>query len=332
MALTPTINDIPGDQRRDSFRDHLAQDGLYPLTANGIEILQLNITRKCNLSCRHCHAGGTPESSLHMKEKVIDKCFEIAGYPGIETIDLTGGAPELHPSFMNIVERFHSLGKRLLVRSNLVILLEEPFQHLPDFMARHNVEIVASLPDIHGARTDRQRGSGVFQKILEGIRTLNEIGYGKQNSGLILDLVHNPAGAYLPGSQEALESEYRRVLSRDYGLAFNKLFCLTNCPVGRYLDYLEQSGNYALYMKALKSAFNPSAARNAMCRITLSVDPEGNLHDCDFNQMLNMGIGGNRVSVFDFDYEQLASRSIQIRDHCFACTAGAGSSCQGVTV
>lgn len=314
----------------DSFAEQLRRCHAFPLKADSIGILQLNITRQCNLACRHCHVEAGPGQSLHMSDAVLEKCLEVAGHPAIHTLDITGGAPELHPRFQELIQRLHPLHKRLLVRSNLVILLNPPFAALPEFYAQHAVELVASLPDVRGERTDRQRGRGVFRNIIAVMRRLNGLGYGRAGSGLLLDLVHNPAGAYLPGVQAALEAEYRRILSQEHAVEFNQLFCLTNCPVGRYLDYLDQSGNLADYMQTLRTAFNPTAASKVMCRTTLSVAPDGNVYDCDFNQMLGLTVNsGAPTSIFDFDYERLASREIVVRNHCFACTAGAGSSCQG---
>jgi radical SAM/Cys-rich protein len=265
-----------------------------------------------------------------MSDAVLEKCLEVAGHPAIHTLDITGGAPELHPRFQELIQRLHPLHKRLLVRSNLVLLLNPPFDALLEFYAGHQVELVASLPDVRGVRTDHQRGSGVFRGIIEVMRQLNGLGYGREGSGLILDVVHNPAGAYLPGNQGALEAEYRRVLRQEHRVEFNHLFCLTNCPVGRYLDYLHRSGNLADYMQTLRTAYNPAAAGQVMCHTTLSVAPDGSLYDCDFNQMLGLTVNsGAPTSIFDFDYARLAAREIVVHNHCFACTAGAGSSCQG---
>lgn len=316
----------------ESFREHLRRSDAFPLGADGIGILQLNITRKCNLSCRHCHVEAGPGQSQHMSDEVLDKCIEVAGEPYIHTLDITGGAPELHPRFRELVERLASLKKRLLVRSNLVILIAPPHDELPAFLAERRVELVASLPDVRGERTDRQRGKGVFDGVVEAMRKLNQLGYGRDGSGLVMDLVHNPAGAYLPGNQDSMESEFRRVLREEHGVEFSRLFCITNCPIGRYLDYLHRSGNLADYMHVLRSAYNPAATDNVMCRTTLSVGPEGRLYDCDFNQMLGVTVNsGAPATIFEYDYERLAARVIEVHNHCFACTAGSGSSCQGST-
>ena len=315
-----------------SFSEHLRGSGDFPLSADDIGILQLNITRQCNLACRHCHVEAGPGQDLQMNDAVLERCIDIAAQPSIHTLDITGGAPELHPRFRELVQRLHELRKRLLVRSNLVILLDPAFDTLPDFYARNRVELVASLPDVRGERTDRQRGAGVFVRVVDVMRRLNSLGYGQADSGLILDIVHNPAGAYLPGEQAALECEYRRVLRAEHGVEFNSLFCLTNCPVGRYLDYLHRSDNLGDYMAALRAAYNRSAADNVMCRTTLSVGPDGSLYDCDFNQMLGLKVNsGAPDNIFEYDHVRLAKREIVVHNHCFACTAGAGSSCQGAT-
>lgn len=320
------------DDPVDSFEGRLRCSDAFPIKADKIEILQLNITRKCNLACRHCHVEAGPEQSLHMTDTVLERCIEVAEQSSITTLDITGGAPELHSRFRELIERLMSLNKRLLVRSNLVILREAPFDELPEFYARNRVELVASLPDVRGERTDRQRGEGVFGGVIDVMRRLNSLGYGQEDSGLVLDIVHNPAGAYLPGEQAALESEYHRVLLQEHGVTFNRLFCITNCPVGRYLEYLHHSGNLADYMRALRRAYNPEAACNVMCRTTISVGPDGLLYDCDFNQMLGLTVNsGAPTSILKFDHDLLATREIVVHNHCFACTAGAGSSCQGST-
>jgi radical SAM/Cys-rich protein len=218
----------------------------------------------------------------------------------------------------------------VIVRSNLVILRDPKYLDYLDRFARLGVEVVGSVPDYRRERAERQRGKDTFVGAIEAIRELNRRGYAKAGSGLILDLVHNPSGAYLPGAQAALEHEYRMRLRDEHGIEFNRLFCLTNCPVGRYLDYLVQSDNFRDYMQALRQAFNPAAARNVMCRMTLSVGWDGRLYDCDFNQMLGLSVNsGAPAHIRDFDFDKLRSRQIAVREHCFACTAGAGSSCQG---
>jgi radical SAM/Cys-rich protein len=315
---------------QDSFVERLHDCGVYPLRAAGVEILQLNITRRCNLACKHCHVQAGPERTEIMSRETMEYCLHAAGHPGVTTVDITGGAPETHPDLPWLLDRLASLEKRLIVRSNLVILLEPEYAPFISIFRNHGIELVGSLPDYHAERTDRQRGGGTFAKVIEAIRRLNEAGYAMPGSGLNLHLVHNPAGAFLPGPQAALEAEYRRVLRDEHGAAFNTLFCLINSPVGRYRDFLKRSGNLADYMRTLQCAFNTHTVSSVMCRATVSVGWDGRLYDCDFNQMLDLTVSsGAPVHIRDFDYDRLAAREIVVRNHCFACTAGAGSSCQG---
>ena len=315
------------------FQARMRTGPMPVLQADGIEVLQLNITRHCNLSCRHCHVRAGPDARDFMNERTLQLCVDCATkHPAISTVDITGGAPELHPRLPWLLGALFSPGRRLLVRSNMVILLDTPFSDFIDLYARHGVELVGSLPDYRAARTDRQRGAGVFDRSIVALRRLNEKGYGVDGSGLILDLVHNAGGAFLPASQQALEKEYRRVLREDFGISFTRLFCLTNFPVGRFHDFLVRTGNYDQYMNALCDAFNPAAVPNAMCRKTISVGCDGSLYDCDFNQALALrteAVGPTHIS--EFDYAQLAARRIATGNHCLACMAGAGSSCQGAT-
>jgi radical SAM/Cys-rich protein len=314
----------------ESFTAKLRDSGLHPLRADGIEILQLNITRRCNLACKHCHVQAGPHRTETMSRDTLEQCMDIARRYSIPTVDITGGAPETHPDLEWFLRGTAALKRRIIVRSNLVILLEEPYRRFLDVYAQLGIEVVGSVPDYRQDRTDRQRGVGAFEKSVQAIRLLNERGYGMEGTGLVLDLVHNPAGAFLPGSQPALEHEYKTQLHSRYGIVFNKLFCLTNCPVGRYLDYLVRTDNLNDYMGTLRGAYNPAAARNVMCRTTLSVGWDGTLFDCDFNQMLGLPVNsGAPVHIRDFDFHKLRHREIVVRDHCFACTAGAGSSCQG---
>jgi radical SAM/Cys-rich protein len=313
-----------------SFAEQLRQCGAYPLKATGIDTLQMNITCQCNLACKHCHVKAGPGRNERMSREILSHCMKAAEDPSVTTIDITGGAPEMHPDIEWLIREMAALGKRTLVRSNLVILLDPRYQYLMEIFASNNVELVGSLPDYRARRSDPQRGSGVYDHIMEAMRQLNRIGYGIADSGLVLDLVHNPAGAYLPGAQAALEAEYHRVLLQEHNIVFNSLFCLVNCPVGRYLDYLKKSGNLDDYMQALRKAFNPKTAKRVMCRETVSVGWDGKLYDCDFNQVNHLPVNnGSPDHIRDFNFGLLADRQIEVRDHCFACTAGAGSSCRG---
>lgn len=312
------------------FAQKLRQCGCYPLKAVAVNTLQMNITRKCNLSCKHCHVQAGPDRREVMSRENLNLCLKAAEHPSITTIDITGGSPEMHPDIQYLVSQMAQSGKRVLVRSNLVILLEPEYRHLINIFAGNKIELVGSLPDYRAQRSDRQRGRGIYDKAIETIRQLNKAGYGRPDSGLVLDLMHNPAGAYLPGSQSALEAEYKRVLQQEHGVTFNTLFSLVNCPIGRYLDFLKNSENLEDYMQTLRKAFNPQTAEKVMCRTTVSVGWDGKLYDCDFNQVENLSVNsGSPGHIKTFNYNLLSKRNIETGNHCFACTAGAGSSCCG---
>ncbi len=313
-----------------SFAERLKACSSYPLHAQAVETLQMNITRRCNLCCRHCHVAASPDRSEEMSREDMEACIRAAAHPEIKTLDITGGAPEMHSRLAWFINEAAGMQKRLLVRSNAAILLEKQYAHFLDIYADAGVEVVVSLPNLHRDRTDRMRGPEVFGKIVKALGKLNARGYGMPGTGLVLDLVHNPVGAFLPGSQTALEEDYRTRLGADYGIAFNRLYCLTNCPVGRYLDFLKRSGNLGQYIGMLKEAFNSDAVGSVMCRTTLSVGFDGRLFDCDFNQILDLTLSSEApVHIRDFDYDKIARREIVVRGHCYSCTAGAGSSCQG---
>jgi radical SAM/Cys-rich protein len=314
----------------DPFIEHLNNCGAFPLRASGIDILQMNITRRCNLTCKHCHVQAGPQRTEMMSRETMQHCIQAANRAAVSTVDITGGAPEMHPDLEWLVGELAALKKRLIVRSNLLVMLEPAYRHFMEVFAAHKVELVGSLPDYHAEKTDRQRGVNTFEGVTQAIEALNQHGFGIPGSGLALHLVHNPVGAYLPGPQCALETEYRRVLQDTYGLQFNTLFCLVNSPIGRYRDYLKRSGNLSDYMRTLQCAFNPQTVNSVMCRTTLSVGWDGRLYDCDFNQMLNLTVNSGAPNhIQDFDFARLTEREIVVRSHCFACTAGAGSSCQG---
>ncbi len=301
-----------------------------PIYSQSIEIMQLNVGRRCNLTCKHCHVEAGPHRTELMTRQVFEKCLDVLTAHPIGTIDITGGAPEMNPHLSWFISEAAHLGRRMLVRSNLAILLEALYQPFIDVYTQNKVEIVASLPDYRALRTDRQRGKGIFEAIIRILRQLNQKGYGQPDSHLLLHLVYNPVGAYLPGAQEALAHEYRQRLTDEHGVTFNQLFCLTNCPVGRYLEYLVQTDNYEEYMTELINAFNWSALESVMCRTTLSVGWDGKLYDCDFNQMLALSVNHGAPAHIDiFNFDQLRKRQIVVANHCYACTAGAGSSCQG---
>jgi radical SAM/Cys-rich protein len=327
LGLLENINGHP------PFYEKVLDGRQVPLRALAVDILQMNVGKVCNLNCKHCHVGAGPARTESMDRTVMEQCLEVLAACDIPTVDITGGAPELNPHLEWFIEKAAPLGRRLIVRSNLVVLYDAPYARYIDVFAAHGVEIVASLPDYTGARTDRQRGNGAFAKIVAMMQTLNGRGYGREGSGLALNLVHNPVGAYLPGSEKALEHEYRTRLGGDHGIVFNSLFCLTNIPVGRYLEYLVRSGNYEAYIGELCSRYNPAAVERAMCRNTVSVAWDGTLYDCDFNQMLGLRMTrGTPDHISRFDPAKLSSRVIAVNNHCYGCVAGSGSSCQGCTV
>ncbi len=302
-----------------------------PVYAAGIEVLQLNVGKRCNLFCRHCHVEAGDKRKEIMSAETLDMCLEvIRANDNISVIDITGGAPEMNPGVKEFIEKATKLGTRLIVRSNLAILAEQEYSEFIDIYAQNKVEIVASLPDCDENRANRQRGKGFFAKFIQAAKILNEKGYAKEKSDLVINLVHNPLGAYLPANQKSLEQNYKLILKNKYDIDFNSLFCINNMPVGRYLDFLLTSGNYDEYMYELLQAFNPTALENVMCRTMVSVAWNGRLFDCDFNQMLNMPVSSRYSDhISSFDMEKLSGRPIVLHNHCYGCTAGAGSSCQG---
>ena len=314
------------------FEDALAGAGLHPLRATGIDILQVNVGRKCNQTCRHCHVDAGPDRTESMPDAVMDRVLEIVESAGIATVDITGGAPELHPRWRELVTRARAAGCEVIDRCNLTVTLLPNYAYVPAFLAEQGAHVVASLPHFRQKGTDAQRGDGVFEESIEALRRFNALGYGRPGTGLVIDLVTNPVGTYLPGNQQALEAEWKRQLMRLYGVEFNALYTLTNMPISRFLEFLEETGQLGEYMERLATAFNPAAAAGVMCRNTLSVAWDGTLHDCDFNQMLDLPVHP-RVprTVFDFDLDALARREIVLGPHCYGCTAGAGSSCGGAT-
>ena len=314
------------------FDDALAESDLYPLTATGLEILQINVGKLCNQTCRHCHVDAGPDRAESMTSETADLCLAALAASAIATVDITGGAPELNPNFRRIVTAASRLGRHVIDRCNLSVLLLPSQKGLAEFLAAHRVEIVASLPYFLAERTDAQRGEGVFRKSIQALQELNSMGYGKQGSGLRLNLVYNPTGAFLPPRQEAVEADFKRELSERCGVVFNSLYVITNMPISRFLEFLLQSGNYDRYMQKLIQAYNPAAAAGVMCRNTLSVGWDGALYDCDFNQMLELPLDfGAPLHIRDFVEGRLARRRIVTGQHCFGCAAGGGSSCSGTT-
>jgi radical SAM/Cys-rich protein len=313
-----------------TFQDKLESIGLYPLRPTGIEILQVNIGKMCNQTCRHCHVDAGPDRKEIMSKDTMKQCLEAIRSSDVKTVDITGGAPEMNPHFRWFLERVSEENRSTIVRSNLTIMLANKKYHdLPAFYKTNRVNVVSSLPYYTARRTDSQRGEGVFDHSIKALKMLNAVGYGRTDSGLKLDLVYNPTGAFLPGNQAELEAEFKKRLREAHGIEFNNLFTITNLPISRFLDYLVSSGNYESYMIELANAFNPSAAMGVMCRNTISVGWDGKLYDCDFNQMLDMEIEGTFTHVSHFNSNALKRRTVRINQHCFGCTAGAGSSCGG---
>ena len=313
-----------------SFRDTLANAGLSPLRSGPVEIFQMNIGKMCNQTCGHCHVDAGPDRKEIMNRVTMRQCLNALEKLDVKAVDITGGAPEMNPDFRWLIEEIRTMGKHVIVRCNLTIIVaNKKFNDLPEFYKRHQVEVISSLPFYSADRTDRQRGQGVFADSITALQMLNQAGYGRENSGLILNLVYNPAGAFLPADQAQLENDFKTELKRNFAIEFNRLLCITNMPISRYLEYLIRSGNYERYMERLVSAFNPAAALNVMCRNTLSIGWDGYLYDCDFNQMLDLRISGTPDHISQLDPQTLPARDIRVNQHCYGCTAGRGSSCAG---
>ncbi len=318
---------------RDRFGKNLARTGSPRLSRDGVSTLQINMGRLCNQSCNHCHVDAGPHRKEIMTRRVLERMVELAGAPALDTIDITGGAPEMNPHFRELIDDLVGRGKTIMVRCNLTILEEPGYEWLPEFYAGHGIHLVCSLPCYTREVVSRQRGRGVFDKSIAALRRLNRLGYGMADAenALRLDLVYNPAGASLPPAQDGLEADYRKNLSQDWGVRFDSLYTMANLPIGRFRNNLSRQGTLENYMALLDGAFNPGTVENLMCRTTLNVGWDGKIYDCDFNQMLNLEIDAGRCSIFDadFDLEGLLKIPVRTGDHCLACTAGAGSSCGG---
>ncbi|MBU2019407.1 MAG: arsenosugar biosynthesis radical SAM protein ArsS [Bacteroidetes bacterium] len=313
------------------FQTKLKETNLFPLTPTGLEIFQINVGKMCNQVCDHCHVDAGPDRKEIMTKETMQQCLDAIDLTDCHTVDLTGGAPEMNPEFRWFVEQLSAKGKKVLVRCNLTIIVANKKYHdLPEFFKKHKVEVVSSLPYFNSAKTDAQRGEGVFEKSIRALKMLNEVGYGIEGSGLTLNLVYNPSGAFLPPDQAALKTQFETKLKEGYDIVFNDLFAITNLPVSRYLSYLVASGNYEKYMDKLVNAYNPVAAASVMCRNTVSVSWDGYLFDCDFNQMLDLKVATKKGQhLSEFSTEELLNRKIIVNQHCYGCTAGAGSSCGG---
>jgi len=324
-------NSVSPGNKFPSFVCRLHEINLFPLKPTGIEIFQVNLGKMCNQTCKHCHVDAGPDRKEIMTKETMELCLDILSRYDIPIVDITGGAPEMNTNFRWFVEECSKLGKKIINRCNLTIVLaNKKFNDLPDFFAAYKVEVISSLPFHTAERTDKQRGEGVFDDSIKVLRLLNEIGYGKENSELILNLVYNPSGAFLPPSQQSMEEQFKRTLLSEHGVTFNQLFTITNMPISRFLSFLLKSGNYNNYMEKLVNAFNPHAANAVMCRNTISVGWDGYLYDCDFNQMLNLKVAEkNSDHLRDFDFQKMVNREIVLNQHCYGCTAGSGSSCGG---
>jgi radical SAM/Cys-rich protein len=310
------------------FEQALADSGLAPLRANGIRVFQINVGKFCNQTCGHCHVDAGPNRKEIMTPETAELCMAALRKTAIPTVDITGGAPELNPNFRWLVEQSRDLGRHVIDRCNLTVLLLPSQSGTAEFLAERQVEVICSLPYFLPEQTDAQRGGGVFEQSIEALQRLNALGYGRTGSGLLLNLVYNPVGAFLPPAQHAVEADFRRELGRRHGVEFNALYTITNMPINRFLEFLRRSGNYERYMEKLANAYNPAAAAGVMCRDTISIGWDGALYDCDFNQMLDLPVA-SRMHIRDFQPELLAQRRIVTGEHCYGCTAGAGSSCGG---
>src|SRR4030095_10375725 len=316
------------------FSETLAAHSLS-LRHTKTEVLQVNVGKLCNLTCVHCHVNAGPKRKEIMKRQTIDRIIDWFVHTEIPTIDLTGGAPEMIPDFRYFIERVRALTpkRRVIDRCNLTILLEPGYTDLPRFLARHEVEIIASMPCYTPENVNAQRGEGVFDGSIKALQLLNSFGYGI-DPALPLQLIYNPNGAFLPGSQQQLEVDYKRELWEHFGIVFNKLYTITNLPIARFASYLKNNGKYAEYMTLIADAFNPQTVNGLMCRSMINVSWRGEVFDCDFNQMLKMQwrAGDRGVYLWDIDPAQVSAREILTGEHCFGCTAGAGSSCGGALV
>jgi len=298
----------------------------------GVDVLQVNMGKYCNLACIHCHVESGPNRTELMSRETVDAVLRFLGRTNIPTVDITGGAPELNPTFDYLVASVVGLGRHVMDRCNLTVIFEPGKDYLPQFFKRHRVELVCSLPCYSEENVDRQRGKGTFELSIRALKIFNKLGYGQSESGLVLNLAYNPVGPHLPPPQDKLEQDYKRILKEQFGIIFNRLYCLSNMPITRYQTHLKLRGEYEQYMELLESSFNASTLDQVMCRNLISVGWEGTIYDCDFNQMLDLPIRdaeGKALNISTLSVDQVQHLPITVGNHCYACTAGSGSSCGG---
>ena len=323
---------IPGADFEATIAQAGYRDGLLP---GALDIFQINLGKLCNMTCRHCHVDAGPDRvEENMDRATVDACLAALDQTEAHTVDLTGGAPELNPHFRYLVDACVARGKHVIDRCNLTILLVPRCRDLPEYFAERGVEVVCSLPHYRARNTDAQRGDGTYEKSVEALRRLNAVGYGQGDPRRRLTLMSNPAGSFLAGNQALLEADWKAALQRNHGVTFDRLFCLNNMPISRFLEWLLEKGNLDAYMERLTNAFNPGTIEGLMCRNTLSVSWDGRVFDCDFNQMLDMDTllpDGTLGTIHDFELGAFAQRRVLTDRHCFGCTAGSGSSCGGAT-
>jgi len=330
MAGKTTLLPILNGPASADFRDTLRQHGLGELRRREVTTLQINVGKLCNQACHHCHVEAGPRRTELMPANVAEHIMKLlAATPSIQTVDITGGAPELNANFRALVSEARCMEKHVIDRCNLTVLFEPEQETLAEFLVTNQVEITASLPCYTESNVDQQRGKGAFEKSIRALRLLNAIGYGEPGSGLALNLVYNPLGDSLPPPQEKLEADYKRELRDNFGIEFNRLFTITNMPIKRFAEYLLREGRHESYMALLANHFNPATVDKLMCRDLVSIGWDGKLYDCDFNQMLDLETPGGK-SIWDIEsFAELANSPVATGSHCFGCTAGAGSSCGG---
>ncbi len=311
------------------FRSTIAAHGWTDFAPGQLAIFQINLGKLCNMTCRHCHVDAGPDRTQeNMDRATVDRCLQALDQTTAHTVDITGGAPELNPHFRYLVDECVRRGKQVIDRCNLTVLRLPGKTDLPEFFADRGVEVVCSLPHYRQRNTDAQRGDGTFEQSIAALKRLNQVGYGQGDPTRKLTLMSNPVGAFLSSSQGKLEQEWRDGLLKHQGVTFDRLITLNNMPISRYLEWLEQSGNFQSYMELLVNSFNPTTISGLMCRNTISIAWDGSLYDCDFNQMLDLPVA-SPMHIRDFDLARLSQRQIVTKRHCFGCTAGSGSSCGG---